>query len=607
MNDVLVAGVPRLIDDVPFARGGEGSLHAFADGPDRCVVKRYARTSLSDTRRQRVHWLIGHPPQRVDTQLAPRSQLAMAWPQAEVTLPNGDFIGITIPRVRGAVRLSELTAHPRTVSTRLGIRWQPWELSSSMALRLRMLVARRIAQLVSALHATRRYVVVDLKPDNVLVNARGDVVLVDCDSVQVVHAGHMQFAARTRTDEYTPPEGFDSAYQMAWDAGRPVAPSWDDFSLAVIAYQLLVGIHPFAVRGRDPATGEPIDSIAEAIRARLFAHGRARGSLASRPAQHDAFDALPAELRTAFFRTLDTGAHDPSARVTTAEWKTLLARHAGQATRWLSTAQAAAAFSAGARRSVASLRLRLAGLPVEIGRTIRAKNRSLLGRLSIARRRLVAAKGALAVMLVTTVFGYAIANLGNPSPMPLTVDVPPAELPATFDRCNRWTGLPNPTSAIGHDAMPDLRIGDDPSARMRSTDTHEEGEAAKHSLVSGAALQLRSSAWSSPTPETACSHCATRSCAPEEGAGSNSSAATSRRLHSPTFRGGEVSPRPRRTPTRSWTAIRSLCCAAVRAPGTVGLATLDRCAGSVPCGGRWPRSPEWCRPCGSRSRCRATR
>ena len=458
--DVLVAGVPRLIDDTPFARGGEGTLHAFADGSDPRAVKCYASAPDAARRRERVSWLIAHPPAGVATH-PDRSTVAaaMAWPQAEVTSLDGRFIGLTIPRVRNAVRLSELTAHPRTLSTRLGARWRPWELPAPLAVRLRMMVAARIARLVAALHATGEYVVVDVKPDNVLVTAHGEVVLVDCDSLQVADGGRLRHAARARTDEYTPPEGFDGEYLRRWEEGRPVAPSWDEFSLAVMVYQLLVGIHPFAVRGREPNTGAVVDTVSAAIQAGLYAHGGRRGMLSVIPAPHDQVAALPRVVQLALHETLDAGAHDSASRVSAAAWSMVLERCATSAARWLSAAQFAAVVSVGTRRVVARRRIQLAQCLVLAHQRLRALLQQLPDRIAVVAQRLVDARWVLLTVLGTGLIGFLLTDVKRSTATSALLDDSLAKLHQVEDRCSRWTGLPVTSGALPLPANPAPRIG----------------------------------------------------------------------------------------------------------------------------------------------------
>jgi hypothetical protein len=225
------------------------------------------------------------------------------------------------------VPLSELTAHAAVVDRRLGSQWGAYRLPSRLGLALRLQLAMRIARSLAAVHDDGRYVLGDLKPDNLLVTCDGRVALVDCDSVQVVTSGETLFGSLVRTDDYVPPEGFDPAFIARWKEGEALESSWDAFSLAVILYQLLLGIHPFAVQGRDAVRGVIVDTVRDAIRTGCYAQGARRSQTIRIPAPHHQFARLPSTIRAALQRSLEDGHHDPTARLSPAEWLEVLTPH----------------------------------------------------------------------------------------------------------------------------------------------------------------------------------------------------------------------------------------------------------------------------------------
>ncbi|MFE2941440.1 hypothetical protein ACFXKG_20605 [Streptomyces sp. NPDC059255] len=100
-------------------------------------------------------------------------------------------------------------------------------------------VARSLARLLADLH-TEGYVVGDLKPDNLWVDGRGEIGMADVDSWQFTDGGEL-FPGRMSTAGYTAPE------RIGAPAGTPPDRSSDDFVLAVLVHQLLMGgLHPFA-------------------------------------------------------------------------------------------------------------------------------------------------------------------------------------------------------------------------------------------------------------------------------------------------------------------------------------------------------------------------
>jgi serine/threonine protein kinase len=126
-----------------------------------------------------------------------------------------------------------------------------------------------------------------------------------------------------------PPE----SYGLDFSTAPVITTSWDLFSLAVIIYEMLLGIRPFT------ATANPYayncDSIEESIRFGLYVHGKNRASLSAIPAPHDSLKSLPWELAELFLKAFD--GDDPSSRPTCKEWGEALNRAAVSGSLALST------------------------------------------------------------------------------------------------------------------------------------------------------------------------------------------------------------------------------------------------------------------------------
>ncbi|WP_405392692.1 hypothetical protein OG596_35805 [Streptomyces sp. NBC_01102] len=106
--------------------------------------------------------------------------------------------------------------------------------------------ALSLARLLADLH-TEGYVVGDLKPDNLWVDADGGVGIADVDSWQFTDGGET-FPGRMGSPGYTAPERIGAPAGTAPDAAS------DDFVLAVLVHQLLMcGLHPFAGHPADGA------------------------------------------------------------------------------------------------------------------------------------------------------------------------------------------------------------------------------------------------------------------------------------------------------------------------------------------------------------------
>ncbi len=123
-------------------------------------------------------------------------------------------------------------------------------------------VARNLAAAFQSLHSAG-LVVGDVNEGNILVNARGMVAFIDCDSFQLKDGDGYHFC-EVGVPRYTPPEllantSFANVMRTA---------NTDSFSMAILIFQLLfLGRHPFAGKN---STNEDIDEET-AIKQHYFA------------------------------------------------------------------------------------------------------------------------------------------------------------------------------------------------------------------------------------------------------------------------------------------------------------------------------------------------
>lgn len=175
--------------------------------------------------------------------------------------------------------------------------------------------ARNLASTVAAVHASGA-VVGDLNESNVLVDAQGNVALVDCDSFQIVDACGIVHSCPVAKPEFTPPE----LHGVELEGGER-HPSADVFALAVLVSLLLrEGRHPFA--GVWVGGGDPPDLAACARRRRLpHRRGALRASSLAVP-----WRALPRSVHSLSRRSLTAARWRATMRPAAAEWATALHR-----------------------------------------------------------------------------------------------------------------------------------------------------------------------------------------------------------------------------------------------------------------------------------------
>ena len=295
-----------VLEDKPFSSGGAGEVfRAHDSGGSVYCVKKLLKPKPGEF--DKIRHMADNPP-RVLT--AGWGQLC--WPLDLVAdrANNGAPIGYVMPMARsGSVELSNVT----------NLRWpgknppplaQKLDRSTAQGLTRRMYVACNITAAVHEIHKLG-CVFVDLKPQNILIAPDGSISMVDLDSLQVRVGGRV-FHGPLGSPEYMPSE----SYRMNFGTMPVIDPSWDRFSLAVIIYEILLGIHPFTATAKPTVIG--CETIEDSIRFKMYVHGNNRGNLESIPPPHAGITALPKELGELFKKTFD--AVNPAQRPATQEW-----------------------------------------------------------------------------------------------------------------------------------------------------------------------------------------------------------------------------------------------------------------------------------------------
>lgn len=303
-----------MLSKKPFASGGEGHLykviapHAFVNS----VVKIYHPNKLTPTKEAKIDYLLEHPPKEA-------GKASIVWVQDSIRDAQGNFLGFLMPFIQG--EKLEILCIPK-LPKKLANTWYRFHKEAENSLDLRLKVCYNLAAAVHQIHASKRYVLVDLKPDNVIITLDGLVSLVDLDSVEVIENGQKLFDAPVATPEYTPPEYYkkdnshDPTQQQAWDR----------FSMAVIFYKLLMGIHPFAGSFKKPY--DTANNLAQKIEHHLFIHNRNISAYKrSVPPPHQTFYGLSDGLQDLFLEAFVDGSKQPELRPTAHLWCSAIMQH----------------------------------------------------------------------------------------------------------------------------------------------------------------------------------------------------------------------------------------------------------------------------------------
>ncbi len=204
-------------DSALLGEGGEGRV--FAAGTGVAVKLYHPHTRPSSTHQRKIERLCLA---RRSGQLRGGLLDSAVFPDDLIDNDAGDFLGVSMARVDGAVELASLAPQRRPAQLR----------TEQLRLMLIGLIAR-----VDALHAAG-VVVGDLNDGNVLVGAggAGDAVIIDTDSVQF--EGFVCPVAHERTLD-------PRLYGLDLSAAPAFSPLSDHYALRVLALLLLCGVHPY--------------------------------------------------------------------------------------------------------------------------------------------------------------------------------------------------------------------------------------------------------------------------------------------------------------------------------------------------------------------------
>lgn len=296
----------------PFAGGGEGNLYVITSPSSlkHYVAKLYHPHKLSPIRAEKINYLAQFPPIYVGENLDEHPPVV--W--VKDALYDGDkFVGFIMPYTHG--EKLEILCTPK-IPNKLSYTWGRFDFKNGgTATDLRLKLCFNICAAIHQVHSVDKYVLVDMKPDNIVIQPNGLVSIVDTDSVEVIEEGRSLFDATAATPEYTPPE----FYLENLDYDPTANEAWDRFGLGVILYKLLFGIHPFAASSEPPH--DDMTGLHDKIKYGLFVHNPTiQKSFTVIPPPHKKFYELDENLQALFLRCFVDGHDNPEARPTAEEW-----------------------------------------------------------------------------------------------------------------------------------------------------------------------------------------------------------------------------------------------------------------------------------------------
>ena len=314
----------RLEVGAAIGRGGEGTVYPIT-APKAWLgycIKEYAEKYRTAAKEAKLQFMVKHPPERLHY-----ANGKLCWPVAlAYDAGFSEFVGYVMPLAYADSQ--ELYLLSNLTNKRLGAQWQPYFGQSEESAHKRLNICVNLCTSVQLIHQDTNYAIVDFKPQNIMFTADGKVALVDLDSLQIRadESGEAHYG-RVNTLEYTPPEGANISVKDTL-----VNKSWDEFSLAVILYQVLFGIHPYMATFEPPF--EQLNSLGDKIQQNLFVHGQGQPHLSALPSPHNRFNLLHDDIQQLFRTSFD---NRTDYRASAMRWQETLSQHIQQHSHGLTT------------------------------------------------------------------------------------------------------------------------------------------------------------------------------------------------------------------------------------------------------------------------------
>jgi len=283
-----------------IASSGEGEV--WRTNRSGCLAKIYK--SPTPQRISKLHAMVKNPP---DDPTSSQNHISIVWPREllytcnRILLRNRiDCVGFLMSEIKQAKELTYVY-HPqyrRQIIPRFNWRYLH-------------ATARNLASIVWALHK-KGYIVGDMKPQNLLVNDRGLVSIIDTDSFQVTDfATKTVYRCPVGTEGFTPPELLGKDISLINQTEFH-----DRFRLAVIVYLLLFGYDPFT-RGKWIGSGEPPE-LNKRVKEGLWLYAPKSEFIPD--AVSIPLNVVYPEIQNLFFRCFNDGHKNPSLRPSAQEW-----------------------------------------------------------------------------------------------------------------------------------------------------------------------------------------------------------------------------------------------------------------------------------------------
>lgn len=312
-NDTIIE-----IESSPFASGGEADIYEILSPSNyiKQVLKIYKTDKRTKSKEDKLNFLIANKPSLIPV----NDHHSVIWPTHTGYVSN-KFVGYTMPKAMG-IKL-ELLCHPKLPKS-LSKEWDKFAFQAPGSIDARLKLCYNISAAISQIHSFGSYVLVDMKPDNVMVKPDGLISIIDIDSTEIIKNNTLLFHAQVATPEYTPPEYYKTIKDIEKNI---INQTWDRFSIAIIFYRLLFGIHPFTASLMSPF--EALTNISDIVQKGFLPSGKSKDKFKVIPPPHKNFSKIDNQIQQLFLNALEESHNNPNLRPTADDWCRVLSPDPG--------------------------------------------------------------------------------------------------------------------------------------------------------------------------------------------------------------------------------------------------------------------------------------
>ena len=175
------------LDDAPLSGGGQGNVYRISypyELSQHCA-KLYKTEKHAKESESRLKYMINNRPAYTEMQ-----KIRICWPDYLLYSKNREFVGYIMPLAfKGSrdLKIIETYTFNQTIAQKYPKykTWNKFDYSDKDGFIRRLKMMKNWALAVDIIHKTQKYVLIDIKPENVLATDTGLISIVDTDSFQI--------------------------------------------------------------------------------------------------------------------------------------------------------------------------------------------------------------------------------------------------------------------------------------------------------------------------------------------------------------------------------------------------------------------------------------